>query len=267
MRSALHRVAVAGEMDLALAEALRAQGFRVERIDATSVVSVARDLMRVRPAVVHARAAYLKVSLVSRLLDVPVVVEAGGGDVNAATARAARGAERTVCPTTAIREGLIQHGAPGSSITILRGLLDPARDLGGTQVFPPVLDPRLRWIVCAAPCDSVDRGHADLLLAFLSLARTRPQLRLLVSGAGPLARAIASESQHAGMQARVVVHALTDDQLPGVMTRAAAVVCPSRSATHPDALPEALAVGAPVVASAIGHHPSWIREGRTGWLV
>jgi glycosyltransferase involved in cell wall biosynthesis len=45
------------------------------------------------------------------------------------------------------------------------------------------------------------------------------------------------------------------------------VVGPSRSGNHPDALPEALAVGAPVVATAIGSHPTWIREGRTGWLV
>src|SRR5437588_9707228 len=30
---------------------------------------------------------------------------------------------------------------------------------------------------------------------------------------------------------------------------------------------EALALGAPVVATAIGPHPTWIREGRTGWLV
>src|SRR5262249_19764831 len=45
------------------------------------------------------------------------------------------------------------------------------------------------------------------------------------------------------------------------------VVGPSRSGNAPDALPEALAVGAPVVATAIGSHPAWIREGRTGWLV
>jgi glycosyltransferase involved in cell wall biosynthesis len=32
-------------------------------------------------------------------------------------------------------------------------------------------------------------------------------------------------------------------------------------------VPEALAVGAPVVATSVGSHPIWIREGRTGWLV
>lgn len=267
MRTALRRVALVGEIDLALAEALRAQGCRVERIDGTSVVAVARDLMRVRPAVVHARTAHLKVALVARLLDLPFVVEAARDDVNAVTARAARGAERTVCSTAAVREALVEQGAPESSISILRGLLDPARDLAGTQVFPPVMDPRLRWVVCAAPCDGPDRGHADLLLAFFSLARTRPRLRLLIAGKGPVARALTTEAEHAGMRGRVLVHPLTLDQLPGVFTRAAAVVCPSRSTTHPDSVPEALALGAPVVATAVGQHPSWVREGRTGWLV
>jgi glycosyltransferase involved in cell wall biosynthesis len=267
MRSALRRVALVGEMDLALAEALRAQGCRVERIDGTSVVAVARDLMRIRPAVVHARTGHLKAGLVARLLDIPLVVEAGRGDINAVTARAARGAERTVCAMVAVREALVERGASPSNMVILRGLLDPARDLQGTQVFPPVLDPRLRWVVCVAPCDAPERGHSDLLLAFLSLARTRPRLRLLVAGTGPLARVVATEAQQAGMHGRVVVHSLTIDQLPGVLARAAAVVAPSRSATLPDAIPEALALGAPVVATAVGQHPNWIREGRTGWLV
>jgi glycosyltransferase involved in cell wall biosynthesis len=32
-------------------------------------------------------------------------------------------------------------------------------------------------------------------------------------------------------------------------------------------VPEALAAGAPVIATFVGSHPVWIREGRTGWLV
>ena len=267
MRTAVRRVAFVGEMDLAVTEALRAQAWRIERIDGSSVVSVARDLMRIRPAVVHARAAHLKIAVVARLLDVPVVIQAARDDIHAVTARASRAAERTVCPTVSIREALIEQGAPASSTVVLRSLLDAATDLAGTGVFPPILDPNLRWVVSLAPCDGTDRGHADLLLAFLSLARTRPRLNLLVAGKGAMARALATEAEHAGMRGRVVVHALTLGQLPGVLRRAAAVVAPSRSANLPDAVPEALAIGAPVVATAVGPHPAWIREGRTGWLV
>jgi glycosyltransferase involved in cell wall biosynthesis len=267
MRSAIRRVAFVGDVDLGVTEALRAQGCRVERMDGGSVVSVARDLMRFRPAVVHARAAHLRVAVVARLLDVPVVLQARGDDICAVTARAARTAERTVCATTSIREALVEQGAPASSTVVLRGLLDESVDLAGTGIFPPILDPRLRWVVTLAPCDRTDRGHADLLLAFLSLARTRPRLNLLVAGKGSTAQALATEAEHAGMRGRVVVHPIELDQLPGVLRRAAVVVAPSRSANLPDAIPEALAMGAPVVATAVGPHPTWIREGRTGWLV
>jgi len=267
MRTALRRVAFVGDLELSVVEALRAQACRVERIDGTSVVGVARDLMRLRPAVVHARAGHLKVGLVARLLNVPLVVQAGPGDVNASTARASRAAERTLCPTVSLREALIEQGAPAATTTVMRGLLDPRSDLAGGGVFPPVLDPRLRWVVSAAPCDGPDRGHTDLLLAFVSLARSRPRLRLLIAGAGATARALLAQADQAGMRGRVVVHPLALDQLPGVFTRAAAVVAPSRTANMPDPVPEALALGAPVVATAVGQHPIWIREGRTGFLV
>jgi hypothetical protein len=267
MRSALRRVAFVGDLELSVTEALRAQGCRVERIDGASVVAVARDLMCIRPAVVHARSSHLKVGLVARLLNVPLVVQAGRGDVNAVTARAARVAERTLCATVSLREALIEQGAPASTTAVMRGLLDEKVDLSGGGVFPPILDPRLRWVVSAAPCDGPDRGHADLLLAFLSLARTRPRLHLLIAGAGATARALLAQADHAGMRSRVVVHPLSLDQLPGVFTRAAVVVAPSRTANRPDPIPEALALGAPVVATAVGQHPGWIREGRTGFLV
>jgi len=115
MRNALRRVAFVGDLELSVTEALRALGCRVERIDGTSVVAVARDLMCIRPAVVHARSAHLKVGLVARLLNVPLVVQAGRGDVNAITARAARVAERTLCATVSLREALVEQGAPPST--------------------------------------------------------------------------------------------------------------------------------------------------------
>src|ERR671924_51943 len=98
MRTAIRRVAFVGDMELA--------------------VTVARDLMRFRPAVVHTRAAHLKVAVVARLLNVPVVMQAGRDDIDAITARAARAAERTVSPTASIREAIIEQGAPASSTVV-----------------------------------------------------------------------------------------------------------------------------------------------------
>jgi hypothetical protein len=266
MRGSNRRIAFVGNVDVALAAELRGHAYRVEQIEADSIVRAARELMRMHPAVVHARENHLKVGLVAHLLNIPFVVQAGQGDVNGLTARAARLAERTLCGGASIREELLALGAPASSTVVARGLLR-AQDLAGHAVYEPTVDPMTRWVISTSPCDGPDRGHADLLLAFASLARTRPALRLLLAGSGPDSRSLADQIEHAGLRGRAFVHHTTMEHLPGLFTRAAAVVAPSRSANQPDAVPEALALGAPVVATAVGMHTTWVREGRTGWLV
>src|SRR5205823_8836007 len=184
------------------------------------------------------------------LLDIPLLVHAGRGDLGSLTAHAARMAARTLCGAASVRENLISSGAPASSTCVLRSLLDVKDDLRAAQIFPPMLDPAIRWVVAASPCDGPERGHQDLLLAFLSIARTRPRLKLLIAGEGSEAARLRSQAEAAGMLNRVLVHGVCLEQLPSLFGRAVAVVAPSRSGSSPDPVPEALAVGAPVVATA-----------------
>jgi hypothetical protein len=267
MRNGVRRIGFVGVPDRGVSDALREYGYRVEGVAGESIVGLARELYRMKPSVVHARQKHLKSGVVAKLLDVPLLVQVGRGDLAATTAHAARMASRTLCGGSAVREAMINLGAPASTTCVLRSLLDVDEDLRAAQIFPPMLDPAIRWVVSASPCDGPDRGHQDLLLAFLSLVRTRPKLKLLIAGDGCEARRLRAQAEQAGMLSRVVVHGLSLEQLPSVFSRAVAVVGPSRSGNAPDAIPEALAVGAPVVATAIGSHPTWVREGRTGWLV
>lgn len=267
MGKSIRKVAFVGEQEVSVAEALRDHGYRTEMVDGESTIGLARALYRMRPAAIHARTSHLRVTLAARLLNIPVLLQACRSDVGQTTARAARMAARTLCGGALVREALIQLGAPSSTTCILRSLLDVQGDASDAGIFPPMLDPAIRWVVAAAPVDGPDRGHQDLLLAFLNLARARPNLKLLIAGDGPDARKLRAQAQEAGMAARVVVHPVPLEQLPGVFARAAAVVGPSRSGNLPDPVPEALAVGGRVVATAVGSHPTWIREGRTGLLV
>ena len=267
MRNPVRRIAFVGAPDRNVAEALREYGYKMEGLSGDSVVGMARELYRMKPSVVHTRKNHLKSSVVAKLLDVPLLIQAGREDLCATTAHASRMASRTLCGAASVREALINLGAPASSTCVLRSLIDVHDDLRAAQIFPPMLDPTIRWVVAASPCDGPDRGHQDLLLAFLSLARTRPKLKLLIAGDGCEARKLRTQAEQAGMLSRVVVHGIALQQLPAVFSRAVAVVGPTRSGNAPDPIPEALAVGAPVVATAIGPHPTWIREGRTGWLV
>ena len=267
MRNLIRKIAFVGSVDRSVGESLREHGYRLEGMSGESLVQLTVELYRLRPAVVHARESHLKAALVSKLLDIPILLQVSRGDLGSLSARAARMATRTLCGGAAVREALLAAGAPAPTTCILRSALDVKEDLRAAATFPPMLDPAIRWVVAASPCDAPDRGHQDLILAFFSLARTRPRLKLLIAGEGGEAFRLRQQADAAGMSNRVVVHPVSLDQLPSVFGRAAAVVGPSRTGSSPDPLPEALAAGAPVVATAIGSHPTWIREGRTGWLV
>jgi glycosyltransferase involved in cell wall biosynthesis len=260
----MRTVAVVGGLSSGTAESLKDYGYRAETLCGDSFVGLARDLHKLRPAALHASQGYLKVAAVARLMGVPLVLQAGRDDTGAGVAWAARMSDRTVCAGASVREALLRQGAPASSTVVLRSLVDPGEHDGA---HPPMLDPNVRWVVAASPCDGPDRGHQDLLLAFFAAARGRPDLKLLVAGEGPVAQRLREQAEGADMRNRVVVHAVGTSQLPAIFAHAAVVVAPSRTGNSPDAVPEAQAVGAAVIATGVGSHPVWVREGRTGWLV
>ena len=267
MRVTTKRIAFIGQPDLQVIQALREYGYRTEVLLTQGRLALARDLQRLKPAVIHAQQRHLEAALLARLLGTPAVLQIEGDDLPRSAGWAARLADRVLCGSALTREALLAMGAPSSSTCILRSLLDVNRDLQAAQVFPPMLDPATRWVVAASPADGPDRGHQDLILAFMTVARSRPRLKLLIASDGPDAAALRAQAGRAGMLARIIVHPVSRQQLPAVFARAAAVVGPSRSGTRPDPVPEALAVGASVIATAVGSHTTWIREGRTGWLV
>ena len=263
----IKRIGFIGEPDIQVAEQLREYGYRTEALDSGSTVQLARELYRLKPAAIHANKHHLKAALLAKVFGIPLLLQVGEADLSKSTAWAATKADRVLCGGALVREALVGLGAPVSSTCILRSLLDVTNDVQAASVFPPLLDPAPRWVVAAAPTDGADRGHQDLILAFMTVARSRPRLKLLIAGDGPEAAKMRAQADRAGMLARIIVHPVSREQLPAVFARAAAVVGPSRSGTMPDPIPEALAVGAPVIATAVGSHASWIREGRTGWLV
>lgn len=265
MRGSVRKIAVLGSLGAPLVEALAEMGCAARAVGGGSVFALARELRELRPQVVHARAMYLRGALVARLLGVPAVLEVDEGGLSTAAAHAARSADRVVCGTGAVRETLIEMGAPAARVSILRGLTPSPSD--AAEPLAQMRDPALRWVVCPTPSNGPDRGISDALLAFGALARSRPALRLLLNAAGEPARALLALADAAGLHGKVVAQPLSLAEIHAALQGAAAVVAPSRSGSEPDYLPEAMAAGAAIVATAVGPHPSWIREGRTGLLV
>lgn len=265
MRAGIRKVAVVGSLEAPVVEALREMGCAAQAVGGGSVFALARELRALQPQVVHARGLYLRSALVARLLGVPAVLEVHEDGLTTSAAHAVRSADRALCGSAGVREALVEMGAPAARVSIFRGL---TRVSGTAAEIPAQMrEADLRWVVCPTPSLGPDRGVGDALLAFGALARSRPQLRLLLNAAGEPARALLALADAAGLHGKVVAQPLSLAEIEGALQAATAVVGPSRGGADPDYLPEAMAAGAAIVATAVGPHPSWIREGRTGLLV
>lgn len=262
MRASVLKIMVVGALEPASAAALREVRVAVDEAPDGSWLSLLRAVRSSKPQLVLARAGHLNAALVGRATSVPVVIEAGAGDATNSVAWASRLAARTICGSAALRDALLALGAPPAKVSILRSLLPSA----APQDAPAKVDGGPTWVVCAAPIDEEDRGVSDLLLAFLSVARSRPDARLLLAGPGGGARAI-HQAEAAGLRGRVSWLPATPALLAQTLSTATVFVGPARTPAYADAVPEAMLAGAAILATAVGPHPAWLREGKTGFLV
>ena len=103
MRNLVRRIAFVGVPDRAVAESLREYGYRVDGVPEGSIVGLARELSRLKPALVHARQGHLKAAIVAKLFDLPVLAQVSRDNLGSLTARAARMSSRTLCGGAAVR--------------------------------------------------------------------------------------------------------------------------------------------------------------------
>jgi glycosyltransferase involved in cell wall biosynthesis len=111
------------------------------------------------------------------------------------------------------------------------------------------------------------KGHDVFLEAAREVLGAAPEARFLIVGDGVGYDAVRARVRALGLEAAVIMTGFRRD-IPEVMAALDVLVLPSlRSEATSQVLPQALAVGTPVVASAVGGSPEIVRDGETGWLV
>lgn len=109
------------------------------------------------------------------------------------------------------------------------------------------------------------KDHAGLLRAVSLLVEAYPDVRVAIVGSGPAGDEVAREVERLGLGRTVVLAGAR----PGADVIAAAdvVTLSSRWEGWPLVVAEAMQLGRPLVATAVGGIPEMIVDGETGWLV
>lgn len=131
---------------------------------------------------------------------------------------------------------------------------------------PAAADPRR--LICVGRLVP-EKGHADLLAALARLKRQNLACHADIVGVGPLEADLRALAARLGVADAVTFHGYVPygEPLFERYRRAGALVVPSLSEGFPQVVNEALSLGLPVVATAVGGIPDFLTDGETALLV
>jgi len=141
--------------------------------------------------------------------------------------------------------------------------------------FLPRTEPRDHGWRILQSCRLIAKKGVDLTLrAFAEVLQSHPRAELVIAGSGPLQDELESLAGGLGIASRVrFAGFLTQSQLREEMYHARLFVHPSRTSADgnregvPNSMLEAMASGAPVVATRHGGIPEAVTDGQGGLLV
>lgn len=240
--------------------------------DLLGILEVVRLVRRLRPDIVHAHSS--KAGVIGRLgatlARAPVRIFTAHGWAFAAhqgwSARlylwadriAALFTSRVICVSESERDaGLSAGTCPRTRTTVIHNAVDVESSPRATLIGVP---PR----IIAVGRFKAPKEPLTLVRALAELAPG--SFRATIVGDGPDRPEVAAAVRHAGLEGSVELVGERHD-VPALLADADVFVLASRSEGLPMSVLEAMAVGLPVVASAVGGVPEAVVDGETGLLV
>ena len=176
-------------------------------------------------------------------------------------------ADRIIASGTVVKALVEAAGVPAARVVSIPAGIDTARFHGS------VSGERVRAEFGRGPLVGLvanirgSKGHQVLLEAAPRVLAERPDVRFLIVGDGVGFDDVRRSAAARGLAERVAMTGFRRD-VPEVMAALDVLVLPSlRSEATPQVVPQALAVGVPVVSTAVGSIPEIVRDGETGRLV
>jgi glycosyltransferase involved in cell wall biosynthesis len=171
-------------------------------------------------------------------------------------AAAWRQADRVIAISEAVRAQLLTDGIDPERIVVVRSAIDLAAVAGarpgGFRASLALADesPLIAAVAALTP----EKGLDILVAAAARLAEHTPKIHWVVAGAGPLAGDLNRAAARSGVGDTVHLLGHLDDPT-ALLAEADCVVMPSRSEAFGSSLLDAMALGKPIVASAVGGIP------------
>lgn len=176
---------------------------------------------------------------------------------------------RVIAISDGIRDVLLDEGVSPQRLRCVRSALDarPWLEPVDRAAFLGEFGLEDDAVVVGVVAQLIRRkGHRHLFDALKILHPTRPRLRVLVFGQGPLRDALGARAARDGLEAIVRFVGFRDD-LPRWMGGLDVLAHPADREGLGIALLQAQAAGVPVVASRAGGMPEAVHDGVTGFLV
>ena len=186
-----------------------------------------------------------------------------GSCARRATARSAR-ARHVFCPSAYLRDVALRWGArPGAR------LRPPQSGSGDPRAATARRAPRVELAFSGNTLVFAGRLGPQKALDVLLQALTRvPEVALVVAGDGPERAALEQTALKLELDGRVsFLGAVPRERVLRLFRAADASVLPSAWENFPHTVVEALAVGCPLIATAVGGVPEVVRDGENGLLV
>ena len=177
-------------------------------------------------------------------------------------------ADRYVTPSEFVRRELLAYGyyGPERIRAIPNGVEVPADDPAARGRIRAELGLGDAPVLITTSRLHPQKGHRHLLDALAGLRKALPALRLLIVGDGVERPNLEAQARQLGIADAAVFTGFRSD-VADLLRAADLFVLPSLREGMPNTALEAMAVGLPVVASAVGGVPEVVVGGETGLLV
>jgi glycosyltransferase involved in cell wall biosynthesis len=179
--------------------------------------------------------------------------------------------DKMVAVSNAVKEQLIKCGVPAEKIEVLYSILDPDQfqldSLNKSEIRINLGISNDSIVIGTAGKLNPGKGIFPLLTAVHQVSKNQPKIKLLFVGDGPSRDQLEQEAQQLSLQDDVIITGFREDMnrmyavidifiLPSICQEAFGMV-----------LVEAMAMGKPVIGTAVGGIPEIIRHEINGLLV